>query len=79
MKQWVTFHGFALNVSTDLSYFDLIIPCGIRDVVMTSVSRELRQSGSSSLWTATRQSVIEGVAHALDLKPVETSAHHILG
>ncbi len=41
VKQWVTFHGFALNVSTDLSYFDLIVPCGIRDVVMTSVSQEL--------------------------------------
>ncbi|HEU5304596.1 MAG TPA: lipoyl(octanoyl) transferase LipB, partial [Gemmatimonadales bacterium] len=38
VKQWVTFHGFALNVSTDLSYFDLIVPCGIRDVIMTSVA-----------------------------------------
>lgn len=39
-KQWVTWHGFALNVSTDLSYFDLIVPCGIAEVEMTSVSRE---------------------------------------
>ena len=40
-KNWVTWHGFALNVSTDLSYFDLIVPCGIPDVEMTSISKEL--------------------------------------
>jgi lipoate-protein ligase B len=40
VKQWVTFHGFALNVSTDLSLFDLIVPCGIPGVTMTSVARE---------------------------------------
>ena len=40
VRQWVTWHGFALNVTTDLSAFDLIVPCGIKDVVMTSVARE---------------------------------------
>jgi len=40
-RDWVTWHGFALNVSTDLSYFDLIVPCGLSGVTMTSVSREL--------------------------------------
>jgi lipoyl(octanoyl) transferase len=34
-------HGFALNVHTDLSYFDYIIPCGIKDKHVTSLSQEL--------------------------------------
>jgi lipoyl(octanoyl) transferase len=40
-RDWVTWHGFALNVFTDLSYFDLIVPCGLSGVTMTSVAREL--------------------------------------
>jgi lipoyl(octanoyl) transferase len=46
-RDWVTWHGFALNVTTDLSYFDLIIPCGIGGVVMTSIARELGTSSVS--------------------------------
>ena len=41
VKQWVTLHGFAVNVTTDLDPFDLIVPCGINQVVMTSVAEEL--------------------------------------
>ena len=43
-RDWVTWHGFALNVTTDLSYFDLMVPCGIEAVTMTSIARELRLS-----------------------------------
>jgi lipoyl(octanoyl) transferase len=40
-SRWVTMHGFALNVNTDLSYFDFIIPCGIQNKKVTSLQNEL--------------------------------------
>lgn len=40
-SRWVTMHGFALNINTDLSYFDNIIPCGISDKAVTSMEKEL--------------------------------------
>lgn len=61
VKQWITYHGFALNVSTDLTYFDLIVPCGIQDVVMTSVAMESGRI-DTALWTDTRQAVINAFA-----------------
>jgi len=43
VRQWVSFHGFALNVNTDLGNFALITPCGMKDVTMTSMQEELGQ------------------------------------
>lgn len=40
-SRWVTMHGFALNVNTDLQYFNYIIPCGIQHKAVTSIEKEL--------------------------------------
>ena len=40
-SRWVSMHGFAFNINTDLSYFDNIIPCGINDKQVTSLEKEL--------------------------------------
>ncbi len=42
-SRWVTMHGFALNVNTDMRYFEYIIPCGIKDKQVTSLQRELQR------------------------------------
>jgi lipoate-protein ligase B len=75
-RDWVTWHGFALNVSTELSYFDLIVPCGIPDVRMTSVERELleRADGtclapSPALGDDVREAVVASAATVFDLTP----------
>lgn len=44
VERWITFHGLALNVNTDMSYFDAINPCGFNSSVMTSVEAILGKS-----------------------------------
>ncbi len=40
IKKWITFHGIAININNDLSIFDLIIPCGLENIKMTSAEKE---------------------------------------
>ncbi len=74
-RDWVTWHGFALNVTTDLSYFDLIVPCGIQGVVMTSVARELGES--PGLAARVRAEVARAFGEVFSLEPVAIPAESL--
>jgi lipoyl(octanoyl) transferase len=75
-RDWVTWHGFALNVTTDLGYFDLIVPCGIEAVEMTSVSRELATSTEErgALGGRVRAEVVRAFGEVFSLEPVDVDA-----
>jgi lipoyl(octanoyl) transferase len=78
VKQWVTWHGFALNVTTDLSYFDLIVPCGIQDVVMTSVQRELGERTPRDVWARTLDAVVLGFGEVFGMRVQAVSLEEVL-
>jgi len=71
VKQWVTWHGFALNVTTNLTEFERIVPCGIPGVEMTSVARETAKGkGETGLWEASVDAVICGFEAAFGVEAV---------
>jgi lipoyl(octanoyl) transferase len=73
-RDWVTWHGFALNVTTDLSYFDLMIPCGLAGVEMTSVEKELGASAPTFIAVTAAVAKSFGEIFSLELSPLEPDA-----
>jgi lipoyl(octanoyl) transferase len=70
IARWVTSHGFALNVSTDLSPFDLIVPCGIRGRGVTSLERLVsRPVEVDEVMTRLADHVADVFARRLELLP----------
>lgn len=74
VKQWVTWHGFALNVTTDLGHFERIVPCGIPGVVMTSVAKELGAESREQLWRESVDAVIECFTRAFGVDVIPCPA-----
>ncbi len=71
-RDWVTWHGFALNVATDLRYFDLIVPCGIPSVRMTSLHAETADARPTLGDVGAR--VVDATSRLFDLTPRRVSS-----
>ena len=64
-SRWVTMHGFAFNVNTDLNYFKNIVPCGIDDKDVTSMKRELNSEVDLA---AVKQSLLRHIINLFEMK-----------
>jgi lipoate-protein ligase B len=75
VKRWVTYHGFALNVNTDLAYFDMIVPCGIENVKMTSIQRWLSRKEEVDL-VEVEESIIKAFSQVFNITHSNTITIH---
>ncbi len=77
IEEWITYHGFALNVDPNMQHFDLIVPCGITDKAVTSMARLLQQPIDMRAVrerVAARFSEVFG-AELMRMTPAELEAH----
>ncbi len=70
IRRWTTLHGFALNVATDLRYFDAIVPCGIEGCVMTSIAAEGQSDVSVDAFADVLQGRFANVFRYGKLQPI---------
>mgnify|MGYP006158638913 CR=1 FL=1 len=63
-SRWITMHGIALNVNTNLDYFNFIVPCGIQDKAVTSIQKEL---GKEINMEETKNLLLRNILHQFDM------------
>ncbi len=73
-SRWITMHGFAFNINTDLTYFDGIIPCGIRNKRVSSLALELGRKGDLAEVKMKLKAHFEEVFHAVIIPMEEVPA-----
>ncbi|HKZ22637.1 MAG TPA: hypothetical protein VJ165_05470, partial [candidate division Zixibacteria bacterium] len=67
-KKWITFHGLALNVNTDLKYFSYIHPCGMLDKKVTSIAELLKRKID---FAEVKNKIVENVSEVFKLRMVK--------
>jgi lipoyl(octanoyl) transferase len=72
ISRWVTMHGFALNANTDLSFFGLIVPCGISGCRMTSIAEEI---GGPVEMTAVKAAFVDNFCRVFDRVSTPEESH----
>lgn len=70
-SRWVTMHGFALNVNTNLDYFSMIIPCGIQGKQVTSIAKELKRTVEMS---EVKEKMLQHFGRIFDAEIIPASA-----
>jgi lipoyl(octanoyl) transferase len=75
-SSWITMHGFSLNINPDLDHYSLIIPCGITDKGVTSLSKLL---GTSVSHKDVRQKLIQHYEEVFNLNTRKTTLEEIYG
>jgi len=75
IENWITYHGFALNVAADTAHFELIVPCGLANKAITSVEEAL---GRAVDIAKVRDRVVHHFAAVFDVEAKKTSLDHLL-
>jgi lipoate-protein ligase B len=78
VKKWITCHGIAININNDLSIFDLIVPCGLDNIIMTSAEKELGKKNKSATENTEDTEKIKGKSCLINMNNAKDILRKIL-